>query len=83
MNRCNCVLIERDIGHLFRDILIAGSAEEGKGQQEHICSSVAQRPKPVVILLSWIYWSHNKLGKLGIIMTIWVIKEFNFNNIQF
>lgn len=52
MNRCNCVLIERDIGHLFRDILIAGSAEEGKGQQEHICSSVAQRPKPVVILLS-------------------------------
>ena len=48
-----------DIGdlqnNLFRDIFIAGFAEEGKCQQEHICSSVAQRPKPVIILLSWIH----------------------------
>jgi len=38
--------------NLLRDIFIAGSTEEGKCQQKHICSSIAQRPKPVVILLA-------------------------------
>ena len=36
--------------NLLRDIFIAGSTEEGTCQQKHICSSLAQRPKPVVIL---------------------------------
>lgn len=30
--------------NLFGDVLITGPADEGKGQQKHICSSVAQGP---------------------------------------
>ena len=30
--------------NLFGDVLITGLADEGKGQQKHICSSIAQGP---------------------------------------
>jgi len=54
---CECVITEGEIRglqkkNLLRDIFIAGSTEEGKCQQKNISSSIAQRPKPVVVLLS-------------------------------
>jgi len=41
--------------NLLRDIFIAGFADEREGQQEHICTSITQRPQPVIILLSCIH----------------------------
>jgi hypothetical protein len=41
--------------NLLGDISINGFADEREGQQENICTSVTQRPQPVIILLSCIH----------------------------
>jgi hypothetical protein len=41
--------------NLLGDISITGFADEREGQQENICTSVTQRPQPVIILLSCIH----------------------------
>jgi hypothetical protein len=41
--------------NLLGDISITGIADEREGQQENICTSVTQRPQPVIILLSCIH----------------------------
>jgi hypothetical protein len=41
--------------NLLKEIFIAGFVDEREGQQENICTSVTQRPQPVIILLSCIH----------------------------
>ena len=41
--------------YLFRNILITSLADERKCQKKNICTPVAERAQPVIVLLAWIY----------------------------